>query len=77
MTKDIEVEVSGALSAEKNAELIDFFEKNGKKVATKHRVLIDYSTFLGDGLRNRKKDIRLRITNGNPEIIVKLGDWNS
>lgn len=77
MPKDIEVEISGPLSKEKNAELMEFFDKNGKKTNVKHRVLIDYSTFLGDGLKNRKKDIRLRITNGKPEIIVKLGDWNS
>ena len=77
MTKNIEVEISGPLSKEKNAELIDFFDKNGKKTNVKHRVLIDYSTFLGDGLKNREKDIRLRITNGKPEIIVKLGLWNS
>lgn len=77
MSKDIEVEISGPLSKEKNAELMEFFDKNGKKTNVKHRVLIDYSTFLGDGLKNRKKDIRLRITNGKPEIIVKLGDWNS
>lgn len=77
MNKNIEVEISGPLTKEQNAELMDFFGKNGKKTNVKHRVLIDYSTFLGDGIRNRKKDIRLRITNGNPEIIVKLGDWNS
>lgn len=77
MVKNIEVEVSGPLTKEKKAELINFFDKNGKKTNTKHRVLIDYSTFLGDGLKNREKDIRLRITNGNPEIIVKLGAWNS
>ena len=77
MSKDIEVEISGPLSKEKNTELMDFFDKNGKKTNVKHRVLIDYSTFLGDGLKNRKQDIRLRITNGKPEIIVKLGDWNS
>lgn len=77
MSKNIEVEVSGPLSKEKQFELTEFFSKNGKKVNVKHRVLIDYSTFLGDGLKNREKDIRLRITNGRPEIIVKLGLWNS
>lgn len=77
MAKNIEVEYSGPLADEQAKKLKEFFEKNGEKVATKHRVLIDYSTFLGDGLKNRKKDIRLRITNGNPEIIVKLGDWTS
>ena len=77
MAKNIEVEFSGPLSSEKAKDLIRFFGEYGEKVITKHRVLIDYSTFLGDGLKNRKKDIRLRITNGDPEIIVKLGDWNS
>lgn len=77
MTKNIEVEHSGPLTSEQAERLIAFFDKYGEKVTTKHRVLIDYSTFLGDGLEHRKKDIRLRITNGNPEIIVKLGDWTS
>lgn len=70
MTKNIEVEFSGPLSNEQAKDLISFFEENGEKVATKHRVLIDYSTFLGDGLKNRKKDIRLRITNGSPEMFL-------
>lgn len=77
MTKNIEVESTGPLSKEKFLELTNFFDKNGKKTNVKHRIIIDYSTFLGDGLKNRKKDIRLRITNGQPEIIVKLGEWNS
>lgn len=74
--KNIEVELSGPLSINESEKLLKFLDKNGIKKTTKHRVLIDYSTFLGDGLKNRKKDIRLRITNGNPEIIVKLGDWS-
>ena len=77
MAKDIEVEFSGPLADEQANELMALLNERGEKVTTKHRVLIDYSTFLGEGLKNRKKDIRLRITNGKPEIIVKLGDWNS
>ena len=77
MTKNIEVEYSGPLSNEQVKKVKAFFDEYGEKVTTKHRVLIDYSTFLGDGLKHRKKDIRLRITNGEPEIIVKLGDWTS
>ena len=77
MTKNIEVEHSGPLTNEQAKKIMAFFDEHGKKVSTKHRVLIDYSTFLGDGLKHRKKDIRLRITNGKPEIIVKLGDWTS
>lgn len=77
MTKNIEVEYSGPLTSEQAKKLMAFFDEYGEKVTTKHRVLIDYSTFLGNGLKNRKTDIRLRITNGSPEIIVKLGDWTS
>lgn len=77
MTKNIEVEYSGPLTSKQAKDLMAFFDEHGEKVTTKHRVLIDYSTFLGDGLKHRKKDIRLRVTNGNPEIIVKLGDWTS
>ncbi len=77
MSKNIEVELTGALTEEQNERLIDFFTKNGEVGDAKHRVLIDYSTFIGDGLENREKDIRIRITNGKPEIIIKLGLWNS
>ena len=42
----------------------------------KSGILIDYSTFLpGEGIRDRQKDIRVRVTNGIPEIVVKLGSW--
>ena len=73
--KDIEVEVRGPLSEEKFNSLKEFFDIEGKKIAEKDRVLIDYSTFLEGGIEDRQKDIRLRITNGVPEIIVKLGGW--
>lgn len=51
-------------------------EKEGKKITDKNRVFIDYSTFLEGGVEDRKKDIRLRSTNGVPEIIVKIGEWS-
>lgn len=75
MEKNIEIEIRGPLSAEKYAELKSFFDLNAKKTGEKDRVLIDYSTFLPGGVADRKKDIRLRVTNGIPEIIVKLGTW--
>lgn len=77
MSKNIEVEISGPLSTAKFHEVISFFNQNAIKTTEKHRVIIDYSTFLEGGLKNREKDIRLRITNGTPEIIVKLGTWTS
>jgi len=75
--KDIEVEVRGPLTAEDYSLLKSFLDKNARKVATKSRILIDYSTFLPGEMKDRKKDIRLRITNGVPEIMVKLGDWGA
>ncbi len=75
MDKNIEIEIRGPLSKEEFENLARFFEINGKKKSEKDRVLIDYSTFLDGGVENRKKDIRLRVTNGMPEIIVKIGEW--
>ncbi len=75
MNKNIEIEVRGPLSKEKFESLVKFFETKGKKITEKNRVLIDYSTFLEGRIENRQKDIRLRATNGIPEIIVKIGNW--
>ncbi len=76
MDKNIEIEVRGPLPAEKIEGLIGLLEKEGKKITDKDRVFIDYSTFLEGGVEDRKKDIRLRSTNGIPEIIVKIGEWS-
>ncbi len=75
MDKNIEIEIRGPLSKEEYDNLIKLFENDGKKLSEKERVLIDYSTFLEGGVEDRKKDIRLRVTNGIPEIIVKVGEW--
>ena len=75
MEKNIEVEVRGLLSAEEYTRLKSFLDENGEKKEEKDRILIDYSTFLPGGVEERKKDIRLRVTNGVPEIIVRIGEW--
>jgi len=75
MDKNIEIEIRGPLSKQKFDSLVKLFNTKGNKTSEKDRVLIDYSTFLKGGVRNRKKDIRLRVTNGVPEIIVKIGKW--
>jgi len=75
MSRNIEIEIRGPLTKEKFDGLVCFFEARAKKTAEKDRVLIDYSTFLEGGVENRHKDIRLRVTNGIPEIIVKVGEW--
>ena len=75
MNKNIEVEVRGPLTKEKFDDLVKLFATQNIKAGEKDRILIDYSTFLEGGVENRKKDIRLRVTNGVPEIIVKIGAW--
>lgn len=75
MNKNIEIEIRGPLSKEKFHDLLFFFDAEGEKVAEKNRVFIDYSVFLEEGIEGRERDIRLRVTNGIPEIIVKLGKW--
>lgn len=75
MSKNIEIEIRGPLSKEKFGDLVNLFETKAKKITEKNRVLIDYSTFLEGGVKNRNKDIRLRVTNGIPEIVVKIGEW--
>lgn len=76
MNKDIEVEVRGPLNKKQYNNLVEFFSKKTKLKTTKNRVFIDYSTLIeGQGLKNRNKDIRLRVTNGIPEIIIKIGEW--
>lgn len=75
MNKNIEVEIRGPLSKKEFEDLIGLFEAEGKKMTERDRILIDYSTFLEGGIENRQKDIRLRVTNGIPEIIVKIGGW--
>lgn len=75
MKKNIEIEIRGPLSKDQFLKLSEFFEREGKKKSEKNRVLIDYSTFLEGEIKDRQKDIRLRVTNGIPEIVVKIGKW--
>ena len=78
ITKTIEVEVRGPLTKGEFLRVSAFFAKNAKFKSQKDRILIDYSTFIkGQELKARKKDIRLRTTNGVSEIIIKLGSWGS
>lgn len=75
-TESIEVEVRGLMTKVKLATVEKFLKTNGVFVESRKRILIDYSLFLPDGgVRNRSKDIRIRSTNGQSEIIVKIGRW--
>jgi predicted adenylyl cyclase CyaB len=76
MKKNIEVEIRGILNKTEFNKAKKFFKEKAKFIEKKRRVLIDYSVFLpGEGIRSRQRDIRVRVTNDIPEIIVKLGSW--
>lgn len=73
-TKDIEIELRGPLSKKEYVKLEKFFKQKGRFKLNKERILIDYSMFiLSEGLEKRTNDIRLRVTNKIPEIVVKIG----
>jgi len=72
----VEVEFRGPLAQEDYARLESKLSKDGSFVKEKRRLLIDYSSGLtDDDIRDRNLDIRLRITNHEPEIIIKTGTW--
>lgn len=76
MEKTIEVEIRGRLHKDQYEKMLAVLQEKGEFKTKKDRVLIDYSTYLpNEGIRERTRDIRLRCTNGIPEIIVKLGNW--
>lgn len=76
MKENIEVELRGPLTKESYDKLKEFFNQKGEKKSIKKRILIDYTTCIeGEDIRIRNIDIRARITNDIPEIIIKIGKW--
>jgi len=75
MKKNVEVEIRGPLSKSENCSLSKILRSKGKFIGFKNRVLIDYTELKNGGVEKRKEDIRLRVTNGIPEIILKKGEW--
>lgn len=73
---NIEVEVRGIITQEKYEELNKLFNQKGQFIDHKNRVLVCYpDPETGSLVENLKTDIRVRATNGIPEIIIKLGEW--
>lgn len=68
--KNIEVEIRGPLTKAGYLKLEKFLKKNGHFVQKKDRILIDYSS---ENIESRNNDIRLRVTNKIPEIVIKRG----
>jgi predicted adenylyl cyclase CyaB len=77
MAKSYEVELRGGITKDKIKELVKVFRKKGTFKSRKDRILIHFFEDHGDtkALRNLTKDVRVRTTNGVPEIVIKLGKW--
>ena len=74
----VEVEHRGRLSQERFLELKEYFSKNAKFIGRKKRFSIIYVTS-EDFVREVKDDpvdLKLRITNGKPEVALKYGKWS-
>lgn len=71
-----EVEVRGPIhTAEEYARVEELLKKDGTFVREEKRIIVDYSTMRDGGVRERTLDIRARVTNGEPEMIIKRGSW--
>lgn len=76
--RNIEVEVRGPLSKKQYRQLSKKFDQEGRFVADKNRLAICYPDPKTDSLvENCNIDIRVRNTNGIPELIVKVGKWGA
>jgi len=70
----IEVELRGPLTAESQAHLVEYLVSRGCEKRFENRVFIDYSTLV-EGVATRNLDVRVRMTNSKPEIVVKRGKF--
>ncbi len=70
----IEVELRGPLTKQQAEKLDHILSEKGSYIRDTDRIFIDYSVFIeGEGIRERERDVRVRVTNGESEIIIKTG----
>jgi len=72
-----EIEQRGKLSEEKFDELTKFFSKEGKKLDQKNRISLIWCTAKQNiaEVKDEEIDLRLRVTNGHGEVVLKHGKW--
>ena len=67
--KHIEVELRGPLDNTTHRTLEEYLIKNGEKINTQKRIFFDLSQTIG--INNRTLDVRVKITNGHIQIVIK------
>lgn len=72
-----EIEQRGRLSQNKFDELTKFFTKEGKKLDQKNRISLIWCTAKEKiaEVKDEEIDLRLRVTNGKGEVVLKHGKW--
>lgn len=80
MKKQIEVEVRGKI--ENFDETLDYFRENAKFVEEKDRISFIYfregkDVLNVDSVRGDPVDLKLRVTNGAAEMVMKYGRWGA
>ena len=73
-TQQTEVELRALLNDQEWERLREYCEAHGRFLGRENRFFVDYSTFI-EGIGTRKLDVRVRITNGHPEIVTKQGSF--
>ena len=73
-----EIEQRGKLSKEKFHELDKLFRKDGKFVDVKKRLSLIWCTSVKSAaeVKDETIDLRLRVTNGEGEVVLKHGKWS-
>jgi len=80
MPAKIEVEQRGLLSQKRFLKLKGFFSKNAKFLGEKDRLSLIYFRHKSHRLEDERDntiDLKLRITNKKPELVLKHGKWGS
>ncbi|OGD57345.1 hypothetical protein A2V71_00820 [Candidatus Berkelbacteria bacterium RBG_13_40_8] len=76
MTKKIEVEIRGPITERKFEDLNKLFKKDGTFLSEKDRIVLCYpDPESGSLVEDVNTDVRIRTTNGIPELNVKQGKW--
>lgn len=73
MSKNIELELRAEILKKDFTAIYNKLEKSGKFISETDRLSV---MFFGN-YKNSILDIRIRITNGQSEVVIKKGDWHS
>jgi len=74
-----EIEHRGRIYKDKIDEIVEIFQEKGKFLGQKKRLSLIWCTAKTNisEVKDEKIDLRLRVTNGKSEVVLKHGKWGS